>query len=168
MKPGQESTCQCRRLEFHPWVRKVPWRRKWEPTPVFLPGKCHGQRSLGGYNPWHCKELDMTERLNTHTHTQGSCGSCTCMAQETEFFRWVGPCIVCVTSQLTLAGSVGSAHSLDIHFIGDYFQLACLPRESRCSQRGFLCCGSGSFLYLLPLPFPLLECKVFTAVTLAC
>ena len=69
MKPGQESTCQCRRLEFHPWVRKVPWRRKWEPTPVFLPGKCHGQRSLGGYNPWHCKELDMTERLNTHTHT---------------------------------------------------------------------------------------------------
>ena len=40
---GKESTCQCRRLGFNPWVRKVPWRRKWQPTPVFLPGKSHGQ-----------------------------------------------------------------------------------------------------------------------------
>ena len=37
------------------------WRRKWQPTPVFLPGESHGQRSLVGYSPWHCKELDMTE-----------------------------------------------------------------------------------------------------------
>ena len=90
------------------------------------------------------------------------------MAQETEFSQWVGPCIVCITSQLTLDGSVGSVHSLDIHCIGDCFQLACLPMESRCSQRGFLHCGSGSFLYLLLLPFLLLEHKIFTAVTLAC
>ena len=40
------------------------WRRKWQPTPVFLPGESHGQRSLVGYNPWGCTELDMTERLN--------------------------------------------------------------------------------------------------------
>ena len=40
-----------------------PWRRKWQPTPVFLPGKPHGQRSLVGYSPWGCKELDTTERL---------------------------------------------------------------------------------------------------------
>ena len=40
------------RHEFDPWVRKIPWRRKWQPTPVFLPGKSHGQRSLGGYSPW--------------------------------------------------------------------------------------------------------------------
>ena len=49
---GKESACQCRRLGFHPWIRKIPWRRKWQPTPVFLPKKSHGQRSLAGYNPW--------------------------------------------------------------------------------------------------------------------
>ena len=47
---------------------KVFWRRKWQPTPVFLPGESHGQRSLVGYSPWGRKELDMTERL-THTYT---------------------------------------------------------------------------------------------------
>ena len=47
---GKESACQCRRWGFNPWVRKIPWRRKWQPTPVFLPGKCHGQRSLEGYS----------------------------------------------------------------------------------------------------------------------
>ena len=46
-----------------PQVRKIPWRRQWQPTPVFLPGKFHGQRSLGGYSPWDCKESDMTEQL---------------------------------------------------------------------------------------------------------
>ena len=39
---GKESTCQCKRLGFDPWVRKIPWRRKWQPTPVFLPGESHG------------------------------------------------------------------------------------------------------------------------------
>ena len=43
----KESACQCRRLGFNPWVRKIPWRRAWQPTPVFLPGESHGQRSLG-------------------------------------------------------------------------------------------------------------------------
>ena len=42
------------------WVEKIPWRRKWQPTPVFLPGKSHGQKSLEGYSLWSCKELDMT------------------------------------------------------------------------------------------------------------
>ena len=61
---GKEPTCQCRRLkrfEFDPWVGKIPWRRKWQPTPVFLPGKSHGQRSLVGYSPKCLKELNMTE-----------------------------------------------------------------------------------------------------------
>ena len=44
-------------LGFDPWVRKVPWRRKWQPTPVFLPGKPHGQRSLVGYSPWGRKRI---------------------------------------------------------------------------------------------------------------
>ena len=48
---------------------KRPWRREWLPTPVFLPGKAHGPRSLVGYSPWSCKELDMTERLTLFPHT---------------------------------------------------------------------------------------------------
>ena len=44
-----------------PWIGKIPWRREWLPTPVFLPGESHGQRSLMGYNPWAHKESDMTE-----------------------------------------------------------------------------------------------------------
>ena len=56
---------QCRRPRFDPWVRKILWRRKWQPTPVFfrifLPGKSHGQRSMVGYSPWGHKESDTTE-----------------------------------------------------------------------------------------------------------
>ena len=55
---------QCGRCGFDPWVRKIPWRREWQPTPVFLPGECHGQRSLVGYSPWGCKESDMIEGLH--------------------------------------------------------------------------------------------------------
>ena len=50
-----------KRCGFDPWVEKMPWRRKWQPTVVFLPGKLHGHRSLAGYSPWGRKELDMTE-----------------------------------------------------------------------------------------------------------
>jgi len=57
---------QCRRARFHPQVGKIPWRRKWQPIPVFLPGKSHGQRSLVGYSAWGRKESDTTEQLNHH------------------------------------------------------------------------------------------------------
>ena len=59
----KEPACQCRRVGFHPWVRKIPWRRQWKPTPVFLPGESHGQRSQAGYSQWGGKELNMTEQL---------------------------------------------------------------------------------------------------------
>ena len=55
------------RCGVHPWVRKIPWRREWQPTPVFLPVEFHGQRSLVGCSPWGCKESDTTERLSMHT-----------------------------------------------------------------------------------------------------
>jgi len=51
---GKEPACQCirhKRYGFDPWVRKIPWRRAWQPIPVFLPGESHGQRSLVGYSP---------------------------------------------------------------------------------------------------------------------
>ena len=66
---GEESACRCRRHKrrgFDPWVGKIPWRRELQPTPVFLPGESHGQRSLVGYSPWGCKELDKTE-VTQHT-----------------------------------------------------------------------------------------------------
>ena len=63
---SKESICQCRRhkkLELDSWVRNIPWERERQPTPIYLPGKSHGQRSLVGYSLWACKELDMTKRL---------------------------------------------------------------------------------------------------------
>ena len=63
-----KSIClQCVKSRFDPWVRKSPRRRKWQPTPVLLPGKLHGLRSLVGYSPWGRKELDMAERLHSLT-----------------------------------------------------------------------------------------------------
>ena len=67
---GKEPACHCRRCRrrgFDPWVGKIPWRRAWQPTPVFLPGESHGQRSLVGCSPWGHKESDTTEQLSTHT-----------------------------------------------------------------------------------------------------
>ena len=62
---GKETACwcnRCRRPRFDPWVGKILWSRKWKPTPVFLPGKFHGQRSLAGYSPWGSKESDTTDQ----------------------------------------------------------------------------------------------------------
>ena len=61
---GKEPTYQCKRCKRHgfdPWVGKISWRRAWQPTPAFLPGECHGQRSLVGYNSEGQKESDMPE-----------------------------------------------------------------------------------------------------------
>ena len=61
---GKASACQRRshrRCGFDPWVSKIPWSRKWQPIPVFLPGESHGQRSLAGYSPWGYKESDTTK-----------------------------------------------------------------------------------------------------------
>ena len=59
---------QCGRCRFDPWVRKIPWRRTWQLTPVFLPGESHGPKSLAGYSLWDRKESDMTERLILSLH----------------------------------------------------------------------------------------------------
>ena len=58
-----------RRPGFDPWVGKIPWRRKWQPTSVFLPREFHGQRCLVGYSPWGCKDSDITEATK-YTHPQ--------------------------------------------------------------------------------------------------
>ena len=58
------------RLEFNPWVGKIPWRRKWQPTLAFLPGKFQGQRSLVGYSPWGCKRVE-PDLITEHAHVLG-------------------------------------------------------------------------------------------------
>ena len=63
---GKSICLQCGRPGFHPWVGKIPWRRKWQPTPVLLPGKSYGPRSLAGCSPWGRKESGTTERLHFH------------------------------------------------------------------------------------------------------
>ena len=65
---GKESASQCRRCGFDPWVEKIPWRRKWQPTLVFLPGESNGQRNLGVTVHPVAKESDMTEQLNYNRH----------------------------------------------------------------------------------------------------
>ena len=60
----------CRRYRLDSWVRKIPWRRAWQPTIVFLSGEFRGQRNLAGYSPWGHKESDITEQLRlSHTVT---------------------------------------------------------------------------------------------------
>ena len=66
---GKESACQLRRLGCDPWVRKIPWRRKWQPTPVCLPGKSHGQRSLEGCGPWGPERVRQDLAIKTTTTT---------------------------------------------------------------------------------------------------
>ena len=65
---------QCGRPGFDPCVRNIPCRRKQQPTPVFLPGKSHGWKSLAGYSPWGRKELDTTEQLHFHLYINVICG----------------------------------------------------------------------------------------------
>ena len=60
---GKKSACSA---GFDPWVAKIPWKREWQSTPVFLPGEFHGQRNLVSYGPWGLKELDTTEHISMH------------------------------------------------------------------------------------------------------
>ena len=67
-RSGKKPTRHCRRCRFDPWVRKIPWRRKQQPAPVFLTGKSHGRRSLVGYSPWGSQRV-RHNWVHTHTHT---------------------------------------------------------------------------------------------------
>ena len=73
---GKEFACQCRnckRCRFDSWARKSSWSRKWQPTPLFLPGKFHGQRSMAGYSPRGCKDLNMTQTEHAQHITDLGC-----------------------------------------------------------------------------------------------
>ena len=92
---SKESACQCRRHRFNPWVRKIPWRRKRQPTSVFLPGDSHGQRSLVSYSPWGHRVMFNLRTKQQQTHTQG-----------------LGRCVCCIVNSVSLeqAHGKGTGH----------------------------------------------------------
>ena len=87
------------RHEFDPWVRKTPWRRPWQPTPVFLPGESHGQRGLAGYSPKGHKESDTTEAPE-HARTHSILGR-----EETNSAKFSKE-IICIICHLSLSSPV--------------------------------------------------------------
>ena len=70
--PGGPTNAGDMRRRLDPWLGKIPWRRKQQPTPVFLPGESHGHSSLAGYGPWGHKESDRTKQLSMHTSLSSS------------------------------------------------------------------------------------------------
>ena len=83
---GKEPACQCRRCKFDALGQEDPWRRKWQPTPVFLPGKFHGQRSLGVYSPWSCRVRHDWATEYTYLNSTTICNT-------TSFFTWFVYCL---------------------------------------------------------------------------
>ena len=111
---SQKRIClQCRRPGFDPWVGKIPWRRKWQTTPVSLPGKSHEQRSLVGCSPWGRKESGTTEGLTLPSFLPSICWS---MPRENthgqnQLRQWVLPLSACLTEPITAAAAVASVMS---------------------------------------------------------
>ena len=67
---GKESACQCKRCRFDPWVRKIPWRRKWHLVPVYLLEKIQWTEEMGELSPWGPKESDTIEQLSTYMYVR--------------------------------------------------------------------------------------------------
>ena len=91
----KRNCLQCmrhRRHGFDPWVGKIPWRRKWQPTPAFLPEKPHGRRRLAGYSLWGHIESDMTEWLNRETASvlgfPGGTSNTECLPVQEAYEMW--------------------------------------------------------------------------------
>ena len=90
---GKDSSCQCRQLRLDPWVGKSLWRREWQLTSVFLPGRSDGQRSLAGYRHWGHKELDA---LSVHAHVQ------------VYIFFWICPSLIFKEHPKKIESSMGN------------------------------------------------------------
>ena len=96
---------QCRRPRFNPWVGKVPWRRKWQPTLVFLSGEFHQQRTLAGYSLWSCKELDTSEQLTLFTSLFSICVSHNHRLQNITYTHTHSPALTLAAIQLCMLSS---------------------------------------------------------------
>ena len=150
---SKEFPCQCRRPRFDPWLRKIPWRRKWQPTPVFFPREFHGQMSLAGYSPWGRKESDMTK----HTyHTQ----TVTCLWSEVKVSQ---PCPTLLNPMDCIVHGILQARILE---------WVAQPFSSRFSwpriEPGFPALQAGSLPVELPgKPWLLLNSQVSAQISLS-
>ena len=152
MASGKESACQCsrcRRHRFDPWVRKIPWRRKWQPASVFLPGKLHGQRSLEA-SLGACIELDMTEHASPRLpswpsslrYSDNLTGHLVCRHLETHVWNvWYGRLTVgghTLVLSLTRLGQLTQSSS-------DLIQMTfCFPSQSTSLKCGRLFIQEGT------------------------
>ena len=104
---GKESTSQWKRCRFNPWVGKIPWRRKWQPSLVFLPGKSHGQKNLAGYSSWGPKGVRHNlatkhNNLNCSTcHIDGTVPSYSCLTLKMDL-DWIFLIFVCSSPGVVL------------------------------------------------------------------
>ena len=112
---GKESACSAggRRWGFDPWIRKIPWRKKCQPTPVFLPGEAQGQRTLAGYGSWGHRESDTTEQLSMHTWVPWGRGKWRSNADSTARSGW-GSLSVTVSTRLPGNADAGSSVTLTL------------------------------------------------------
>ena len=121
---GKESACQCRRSQrcgIDPWAGKMPWKRAWQPTAVFLPEEFHGQRSLAGYSPWGCKESDMTEHTGMHPGGRGQPGSTA--STRTEPILQVLSCLGCLLHSSRVLFSLSFLYIFLIRISGMLFMI---------------------------------------------
>ena len=113
---GKESACHCRNHMFDPFTGKIPWRRKWQPTPVFLRGKSHGQRGLKRYSPWGHRRVRHDSDMTTKRQHGDCCPHFTHRDEEAWRARWKNfvlgmaqdPALRCTVSVLRLLSAVSS------------------------------------------------------------
>ena len=147
-RSGKKSACQCRRCEryrFSPWVGKLPWRRKWKPTPVFLPGQVYGQRSLVGFSPCSCKELGTVEwlRIYAWVSTVGKHVVCSSILRGGDFPR-AGSLLSSRKHNLTIPTSKGITVCCESDVLMYQHSATCIVLEQKgicrtiCEHRGQL------------------------------
>ena len=139
---GKEPTCQCRRCKkrrLNPWVGKIPWRRRtWQPTPVFLPGEPHGQRSLVGCSPRGHKESDTTDATQ---HSEQSIHN-----------------VVVVSGVQQSDSALHNTHinsfsdSLPVHIIIEWWLVLCATRSRSLTIMYFMCSSEYMLTQLLVYP----------------
>ena len=135
---GKEPTCQCRRPWFEPCVRKIPCRRAWQSTPVFLPGEPHGQRSLVGCSPRGHKESDTTDATQ---HSEQSIHN-----------------VVVVSGVQQSDSALHNTHinsfsdSLPVHIIIEWWLVLCATRSRSLTIMYFMCSSEYMLTQLLVYP----------------
>ena len=150
----KEFACQDRRCRFDLWIEKIPWRRKWQPTPVFLPGKSHGQTRLVGYSSWGSQNNQtwLSNQTTTVCHLTLSVIPFKCL-QPVHLFpspcQYPYPCLYHFSLDLVLQAPVCSPSNIvpTKHSLSDLAKL--IFQKSKCVHVAVLCNSRMSFNFPL-------------------